>query len=345
MASKQLKVPQSAFFTPLAAVQFAAGEAPAGSNGVPAAVPFTSVVRSAEPIVHWYWGKIVHDMAGMQLRKDNCPVDYCHDCEEIIGVGLKFTVDDKVGVTVEGKLIPFTATDRAAEVIFKSREGIPYEASIDWSGPRAVEYVDTGVSTFVNGQQFDGPGYIVRKWQLNAFAVCPLGADENTSTQFSRKGKEVDVVVEFSGPETQFTEPHMTTTPTNPPASAATNLSPEGTKLSATDQVKAEMAIFCTHFGHAKGAEYFMSGKSLVECFSAHLADVTKAHGAEVEQFNKTIAEKDAELTKVNTEFKAWKDKFSGEAPVSFGEGGTPQKPTQFGAGLLDVVKVPGGKK
>ena len=266
MASKQIKVPKSAFFTPLAAVKFDGGAA-GGENGVllPLCHSLRSCGDSAEPIVHWYWGKIVHDMAGMQLRKDNCPVDYCHDCEEIIGVGLKFTADEKLGVTVEGKLIPFTATDRAAEVIFKSGEGIPYEASLLGLGPGVLEFVYEGESQIVNGQQFDGPGYIVRKWQLNAFAICPLGADENTSTQFSRKGKEVDVVVEFSGPETKFTEPHMTTAPANPPA---TTPSPEGTKLSGTDQVKAEMAIFCTHFGSAKGCEYFMSGKPLVECSS-----------------------------------------------------------------------------
>ncbi len=65
------------------------------------------------------------------------------------------------------------------------------------------------------------------------------------------------------------------------------------------------------------------------------------------EKFNKTIADKDAELTKVNTEFKAWKEKFGGEEPVSFGEGNKPtaKSPAKFGAGLMDALRVPGAKK
>jgi hypothetical protein len=45
----------------------------------------TMLARTAEPIEHWYWGKIVHDMAGMKLAAPTLPCDYCHDPAEILG--------------------------------------------------------------------------------------------------------------------------------------------------------------------------------------------------------------------------------------------------------------------
>jgi hypothetical protein len=47
--------------------------------------PISMLARTAKPIEHWYFGKVVHDMAGMALAAPTLPIDYCHDPEEVLG--------------------------------------------------------------------------------------------------------------------------------------------------------------------------------------------------------------------------------------------------------------------
>ncbi len=175
------KVPAAALTFRWGEFEFAESEAGAKT------FPFTMKARSGGVINHWYWGRVIHDMAGMQLRKASCPIDYCHNDSEVIGVGEKFDAGDD-GLTVSGQLVALSAdaSDRAFEVAHKAKNRIPYEASIDWRGPGAlIEEVGEGVSVQVNGQTIEGPLTVIRKWPLRAVAVCPYGSDSNTSTQFS----------------------------------------------------------------------------------------------------------------------------------------------------------------
>lgn len=155
-------------------------------------IPITMLARTADPIEHpyWYGGRVVHDMAGMILHKDVIPADYCH--WEEIGYLDQHDADAKKGLTVSGALVPTSAPDDLAKKIAeRSAGGVPYEASIDFAGPMAVEYLDDGLTAEVNGRTFEGPLSIVRKWVLRGVAVCPYGADMNTSSQFSREQKPV----------------------------------------------------------------------------------------------------------------------------------------------------------
>lgn len=173
---------------PAAALQFRAGELEfAEVTGDAKVFPFVMKARSPDVIQHPYWGRIVHDMAGMTLRKPTCPIDYCHWSDQIIGVGETFTADNS-GLTVSGRLVALSADseDRAFEVGTKAKLGVPYEASIDFRGPGVVlEELGEGASAEVNGQQLTGPLTIVRKWPLRSVAVAPYGADSGTSTAFS----------------------------------------------------------------------------------------------------------------------------------------------------------------
>ena len=78
---------------------FEFGESAEGSTKA----PIKMLGRSAEPINHWYWGKIIHDMAGFSTDHPTVPIDWSHDAtwEEGIGYLSKFKADNK-GLHVEG---------------------------------------------------------------------------------------------------------------------------------------------------------------------------------------------------------------------------------------------------
>jgi len=147
------------------------------------------VARSGQPIEHWFWGRIVHDLSGMRVHKNRLPVDYVHDPKEIIGYLNRFEIENGDLVT-SGALVPFKDNDRATEIMHKMDAGVPYEASINFGGDGIkVEELAEGQTTSVNGFQFDGPGVVVREWPLRGVAICPYGADMNTESATFAGGK------------------------------------------------------------------------------------------------------------------------------------------------------------
>jgi hypothetical protein len=162
------------------------GEMSFGDNGDGAkSQPVTLRARSSEPIAHWFWGKVVHDFAGMKMAKDRIPIDYCHDSKDIVGYANRHEIDEN-GLTLSGALVPFKDSDRASEIVHKTNSGVPYEASIFFGGDGIkVEHVNAGITAFANGREYQGPITIVREWPLRGVAVCPYGADAHTSSMFS----------------------------------------------------------------------------------------------------------------------------------------------------------------
>jgi hypothetical protein len=132
-----------------------AAAAPAGSKNR----RIRMLARSADPIDHWWWGRVVHDMAGMKLHKSRLPVDYEH--WEPIGFLDKFDASNK-GLFVEGELVPTDEPgDRTKRLFALSDGGVPYEASI-YFGEDGIKYEFVGV------------------------AVCPYGADMHTESAFKK---------------------------------------------------------------------------------------------------------------------------------------------------------------
>ena len=168
---------------PAGACVLAVGEFELGDNGDGAkTAPVRLVARSGKPIEHWFWGRVVHDLAGMHLSKSRVPIDYVHDAKEIVGYLNKFDATSGDLVT-SGALVPFKDSDRATEIVHKMKAGVPYEASINFGGDGIkIEDVAEGMVAQVNGYQFDGPGIIVREWPLRGVAICPYGADANTES-------------------------------------------------------------------------------------------------------------------------------------------------------------------
>lgn len=160
--------------------------------------PVKLVALSGEIVNHWWFGPCIHDLAGMTPAAAKLPLDYCHDCDEVIGFSDKQDVATGQ-LVMSGKLVPFTADDRASEVIYKGSPevGVPYQASIYFDPCSVViEEVPAGMSTQVNGKDMPGPLTVFRQWQLRGAAVCPYGMDSKTETQFSAKEQdEVEVKV------------------------------------------------------------------------------------------------------------------------------------------------------
>jgi hypothetical protein len=71
---------------PRKALRFVAQEITVGDNGENAkTAPVKMTARTGKPIEHWYWGRVVHDLGGMNLSKSRIPIDYCHEAEDVIG--------------------------------------------------------------------------------------------------------------------------------------------------------------------------------------------------------------------------------------------------------------------
>lgn len=181
------------------------GEFVAGDNGEGAkSAPVKLKARSGGAIEHWYWGNVVHDFAGMKIAKNRLAIDYVHDPKEIIGYLNKFETEEG-DLYASGALVPYKDSDRASEIIHKMKEGVPYEASINFGGDGIkVEELAAGQVATINGNQFEGPATIIREWPLRGVAVCPYGADANTETAvFDNKKTFAASVVSAANSQTE----------------------------------------------------------------------------------------------------------------------------------------------
>lgn len=306
MATETKQVPQAALRMSIGAFEF-------GSNGENAkSAPVRMVARSGQPIEHWYWGKVVHDLAGMTIHKDRLPIDYCHDDEEVIGYLNKF--DTSSGdLVASGALVPYKGEDRATEIIYKAKEGVPYEASINFGGGQLIlEKLPSGMVANINGNDVMGPAVIIRKWSLRGVAVCPYGADMNTSTNLKdgdqvavtiftqeqsmteQKPAEAATVAVEAKPETPANEAKPAVELAAPPAEAA----PQPPAAPAVEASKTLSATFTEQdyraaFGD-NGSKWFGEGKPFAQCASEHVAEIVKANEADA----KALAAKVDELTK-----------------------------------------------
>jgi hypothetical protein len=335
--------------------KFAAGEQPAGEK-----IPFTMTARSAEPVDSCYWGRCVHDMAGMQLTKPTLPVDYCHDATEILGYADKFEVVDG-SLVVSGALTPYAKNeqqaDRASEIVYKQKLGVPYEASIDFSaGSPVIEYVPVDASVQVNGKTFAGPGVVFRQWTLRAVAICPHGADPNTATEFAAADQVGITVINSPQEGTQMSKDNKPAEPTKTApaaAAAATQLQQQPAAGTPAGEPKPQDK-FITAFGDA-GARWFLEGKPFEDCATEFTAKLRADHKSELDQVKAQFA---TEKASIQGELEAATKKLAaigrGDAGVTFAnaEGGNADPKAlnlkqNLGEGIgafAAAIKVPGAK-
>lgn len=246
--------------------------------------PVMIAARSGEPISHEFWGKIVHDMAGVHKFADRIPLDYAHkgdqDPNHVIGYADLNGIDlSKGGLMVPGMICtnPDHPGDVASQVLHKMRQGIPYQASINWGGDGIrMQAVAKGEKAHVNGYEFEGPGVIARNWPLRSIGVCMQGADVRTATSFTDgddKPVTVNIYREAVAPPKEQTQMSQTTTPpaetapapSAPPAATPPAVAPPA---AATAFSKAD---FVKSFGEDKGLIYFGKDMSFADATAAHM--------------------------------------------------------------------------
>lgn len=291
--------------------------------------PVSMLARTAQPIEHWYFGKVVHDMAGMKLAAPSLPIDYCHDPEEILGYLDKFDAGNN-GLTVSGEVVSFQSDDRSAEVCHKADAGVPYQASIAFDpNTYILECVPEGMTVPVNGYQLQGPACVVRQWTLIAVSICPYGADSGTRTNLVA-GTAADVTVQFVASEKDPAEMDATQKkPDENPATelaAAANPAPPAVPAAPDPRAefKATLAKFTAKFGATNGAQWAAEGLTYEQALEKHADAVASQLTAE-----------QTKNTELNTKLSSIP---RGEAePVSFtttekhaAGGGTPAPPTKL---------------
>jgi len=310
--------------------------------------PIKLQARSKEVLDHWYWGRIVHDFAGME-HKEKIPVDYCHDSCEVLGFCDQFELTD-YGLELSGHVISASEADRSAEVALKAKAGIPYEASITFSHEGLqTEYIPEGRTAQVNGEELAGPLTIFRTWKLMGVAVCPFGYDSNTSTEMSKRDQFIELSISGGeempgkGTKTEQTKTDESTDLSNQGAESGSETKTELQKqesektepgkketglAKSRDDVRTELELFVERFGSADGTQYFIEKLSLETSLDRH------ARKLETE-----LAAKEKEITELKAKLESVE---LGETdPVSSGEshsGGTASAKT----GLEAAIRMPG---
>ncbi len=243
---------------------------------------FNVQALGGEIIDHWWFGRVIQDLDGMSMGGDKIPLDYNHF--EVIGYAELQSKDEvlKLGATI----VPFEK-DRGAEVAHKIGEGVPYQASIDYVPTKPdellYEYIDEGEMTHVNGKEFEGPLTVVRKWTLHGLAICPHGADSDTSVKAQQSMNkentmEVSIMEKTNEKEVQAQD------------------------VPVVDS-RAEFRQFVAEFGAKKAGEYFQKGLTFEQAEKQSASD-TKA---ELEALKQSTAETEKELAELKTAKEALK--------------------------------------
>ncbi len=240
-------------------------------------MPIEVLARTGQPVWHWYWDWIVHDMAGMQ-SKDRIALDYRHDPDEPIGFA------DKISATTElrlsGELISRSPEDQAAKIMDLGPAGVPYEASIHFNPmSMELEWIPEGFQAQVNGQTVSGPVTIVRKWELLRCAICLTGVDGGSQTNFSSGGPSAAAEFELkwrnqmaNDAKPDIAGKEATAGQQSPPTvTTETKVDPGIARAQFESEFRGQLQRYVTKFGAEAGAKYFAEGKSWEQALESHV--------------------------------------------------------------------------
>ena len=145
---------------------------------------------------HWWWGNLAIDLSGMAFLKSKYPILENHDTNRKIAFTGKPLVGDDL--TINPDKTKFVDTEESAEFQKLSAEGFPYESSL-YAKPSAIERIDEGEKSEVNGFTFKGPGTIWRKCEFKEASVCVFGWDSQTVSSAFSKDQMTEVEFEEIG--------------------------------------------------------------------------------------------------------------------------------------------------
>lgn len=126
-----------------------------------------------------FYGRVIVDLAGMQVASDKMPILVEHQRDRRAGVATSCKVDAAKGLIVSGRLLD---NEHGAALAKDSAQGFPFQASMGVSFQR-VEELEEGDDKQVNGRTFSGPGYVVTKSRVLECSFVTLGADGATRAE------------------------------------------------------------------------------------------------------------------------------------------------------------------
>lgn len=256
--------------------------------------PIRMLARTGGALQHAYWGRIVHDFAGMQHR-DAIPIDYQHKSGDPIGVVNAFEVIDG-DLYLSGSLESIREGDVAHELMQKRDRGIPFQASIFFDpNDLELEFLPEGMTQEVNDRTIEGPAVIATKWRLRGVAVTPHGYDVGTESQFSAPAGAFSLTWKGEPMTKKDAKPEAEKTADQGELNAADK--PE-VKDDPKPEAKAELSKpaekdfreiakdYAAKFGAEDGFKYFTDGLSMEQAALKHCDNLQTRLSAETERAN-----------------------------------------------------------
>lgn len=285
---------------PLAACRLDAGAITVAATA-DGKTPITLRARSGDAVNNYWWGRLVHDMSGLQAPAGSVPFDYCHDDDDVVGYGDKFTAQPD-GLSVSGFLTSIEDNDRADEIVKKRRLGVPYQASIFFE-PLSIEDVLAGATADVNGQTIAGPACIIRTWNLRGVAICPYGNDPATSADVDMSARKLTgnfrvplTPAKIMSTPAQNPAPPETAVQQSTTAAAPAAAAPASSPATADPRAGflSELKKFNDAFG-PQGSVWLSEGKTFEEAALLHI----KAQGEQLSAKDKELADAKVKLAAV----------------------------------------------
>ena len=311
------------------------------------------LVRSSNPVDLPQLGlfNVLHDFSTMSI-KAKVPLDYEHDKE--IGWLNRYDVKDG-NLVMSGAVIPF-GDNQAGEIVHMATEGYEYQASLQSAPNYNLDLVEAGRSVVVNGVERSGPLVIVRDWTLDAVALCKLGVDTATSSQFflsKKDGKfflsqtkaDGNISMNMNSDKVATVEDEANKAESEAAVEkveeVAAEVEPEVEKAEAVDAVEADsekakegepvlvsqatIRSYADAFGYEQGMTYLLDGLSMEAALQKHVQHL--------------LSKKDEQIAAQATELEAVKQELS-QAKSGRGFGGTLKLSQTPPAAVEKLIKI-----
>lgn len=133
--------------------------------------------------VDGYSEPVVIDLGGLVVA-DRVIANVDHDREKVVGHATEID-NDKRRLVIRGAL-SYPGESRDA-VLATAAGGFPLNASVEVRPLSEPQLIAAGRRVSVNGQEIEGPAWLVERGELYGVAFVPFGADEQTSVSIAAR--------------------------------------------------------------------------------------------------------------------------------------------------------------